>query len=171
MKKRSIIALLMVAILLIGMFSGCADGSADGESQGAESESQEDLKAMIGNYPIADESNPLTLKIWSTMGDTIANDIKDFNDILAFQEMEERTGIHIEWEHAVSGQDTEASNLMLASRDLPDLIRNNIGSEGKEAIKYVQDDVIIDISPYMEYAPNFKGILDENPDLYAIFMK
>ena len=166
MKKRSIIALLMVAILLIGMFSGCADGSADEESQGAESESEEDLEAMIGTYPIADESNPLTLKIWSTMGDTIANDIKDFNDILAFQEMEERTGIHIEWEHAVSGQDTEAFNLMLATRDLPDLIRNNIGSEGKEAIKYVQDDVIIDLSPYMEYAPNFKGILDENPDLY-----
>lgn len=165
MKKRSMIALLLTAFLLAGMMFGCADGPADAGSLG-ETEGEEELKAMIGTYPIADEQNPLTLKIWSTMGDVIANDIKDFNDILAFQEMEERTGIHIEWEHAVSGQDTEAFNLMLATRDLPDLIRNNIGSAGKEAIKYVQDDVIIDLSPYMEYAPNFKGILDENADLY-----
>ena len=55
---------------------------------------------------------------------------------------------------------------MLASRDLPDLIRTNIGTAGKEAIKYVQDDVIIDISPYMEYAPNFKKIIDDDAELY-----
>ncbi len=169
MKKASILSAVLATAMVFSVFTGCSTSTTSSQEETSQSESaetQQDLKAMIGQYPIATAEEPLTLKIWATMGDVIANDIKDFNDILAFQEMEKRTGVHIEWTHAVAGQDTEAFNLMLASRDLPDLIRNNIGTAGKEAIKYVQDDVIIDISPYMEYAPNFKKIIDDDAELY-----
>ena len=169
-EKRAALSILLAGTMLAASIAGCSSSnSGSGSSSNSNvqpSQSQTDLKDKIGQYPIATPEEPLTLKIWSTMGDIIANDIKDFNDILAFQEMEKRTGVHIEWTHAVSGQDTESFNLMLASRDLPDLIRNNIGSAGKEAIKYVQEDVIIDFSPYLEYAPNFKKIVTEDADLY-----
>ncbi len=162
MKKT--LALFLAVILAFSVLAGCSgsgnnSGSTNSTSQG------EDLKALIGKYPIV-EPGSLTLKIWSTMGETIANDIKNFGDIVAFQEMEKRTGIKIDWTHAVAGQDDEAFNLMIATRDLPDLIRNNIGSQGKEAIKYVVDDVIINLTPYMEFAPNFKNIVYGNADLY-----
>ena len=162
MKKT--LALFLAVILAFSVLAGCSGSGNNSGSTNSTSQS-EDLKALIGKYPIV-EPGSLTLKIWSTMGETIANDIKDFNDIVAFQEMEKRTGIHIDWTHAVAGQDDEAFNLMIATRDLPDLIRNNIGSQGKEAIKYVVDDVIINLTPYMEFAPNFKNIVYGNADLY-----
>ena len=184
MNKKTL-ALVLALVLAFSVLTGCSgsgsnsgsansgsanSGSANSGSKNSSSaqnseKSEDDLSDLIGKYPIVDPGT-LTLKIWSTMGDTIANDIKDFNDIVAFQEMEKRTGIHVEWTHAVAGQDDEAFNLMIATRDLPDLIRNNIGSQGKEAIKYVVDDVIINLTPYMDYAPNFKEIIYSNTDLY-----
>ena len=128
MKKT--FALFLALVLAVSVVAGCS-GRGNNSGKTNSTSQEEDLKALIGKYPIA-EPGTLTLKIWSTMGDTIANDIKDFNDIVAFQEMETRTGIHIDWTHAVSGQDDEAFNLMIATRELPDLIRNNIGSQGKK---------------------------------------
>lgn len=160
---KRIISLVLAALLIVAAV-GCSGNANSSTASNANSSASNELDSMIGKYPIA--NGDLTFKIWATMGDVIANDIKDFNDIVAFQEMEKRTGIHIEWEHAVAGQDTEAFNLMIASRDFPDLIRNNIGSAGKEAIKYVQSDVIINLTPNMKYAPSFNSFLQTNQDLY-----
>ena len=132
--KKKLVAALLTMTMVAGSIAGCgssaettADTAAQADSDkstSAETESstqdvavQETQEESTG-YPIVTE--PLTLKVMFGIRDQ--DNLVDFNEMPAFQRLEELTGIHIEWE-IIKGADFETKvNLMFASGDYPDII-------------------------------------------------
>ena len=117
--------------------------------------------------PIVTE--PLTLTVFAGLADRSAVSITNYNEMLAFQEMEKRTGIHIDFQHPPVGPDTvrEQFQLIMASGDYPDMMYytwTTLYKGGPQ--KTIEDGVLVSLNSYAaKYAPNFTKILNENDDV------
>lgn len=104
--------------------------------------------------PLTDE--PVTLTVWKPW----SNDyVSDLNDLQVVKEMEEATGVHIEYITVPTSTATEKYGILLAG-DLPDMIWHSNGlaypGGGEKAIA---DGVFIDMAPYVEkYMPNYRKL-------------
>lgn len=91
------------------------------------------------------------------------------NDNLpAWQEIEKKTGVHIEWE-ANSDYDTAMQPRVAAGSDLPDimLLTPSWGSSG--VYKLATDGMILPLDELIEeHAPNIKRVFEENPALKGL---
>lgn len=90
-------------------------------------------------------------------------------DLLPYKRAEEITGCKVEWTSPTNSARTEQFNLMIASGNYPDLIVNYWNSATDGAKQYAEDGVIVPISDYLDYMPNFKKFIDENPDVAKQF--
>ncbi len=113
--------------------------------------------------PIVKE--PLTLTYWVPLDANFAASHENYNEHYAYQELERRTGIHIDFQHPAVGQDAEQLSLLLASGTYPDIIQTdwlNIKGGPSQAI---QDRVILKLNDLIEqYAPNIKQLYAKHPD-------
>ena len=148
-KKCKGIAALLAVVMTVMMFSGCAGGKSG--------------KSAAVNL---DGEIPENLTIFTNLGSNIpAAGGSTFNDCLSFQMLEEKTGCHVEWIHPASGAATERFNMMMVSGEYPDAIVYNWGTAPGGIESYVEDEVIVDLTPYIEKCmPNFWKILEENPE-------
>jgi putative aldouronate transport system substrate-binding protein len=91
--------------------------------------------------------------------------VKTFNDVLAYQELEKRTGVHIEWTHPANGQEKDSFNLMIAAGYYPDIIYDyNYYTGGLD--KAVSDGVYIKLNDLIaQYAPNYQKVRTKNGDV------
>lgn len=108
------------------------------------------------------------IKYWVQMNPNAAPVATDYNEVGFFKQLEEKTGVEVEFMHPPTGQELEQFKLLIASRkDLPDLIETTWLSAypgGPE--KAIKDGIIIDIEPYLEeYAPNYKKMIESDPEL------
>lgn len=150
MKKwKHIVAGIIAAAAVIGC-AGC------GRESGGQS-SNVNLEGEI----------PQSLNIFCNIGPNLsAAGGKSFNDCLTFQLLEEKTGCHVEWDHPASGASQERFNLMIASGTLPDAIVYSWGTVNGGTQSYVDDGVIVDLTPYIETCmPNFYKFMNEHPEL------
>lgn len=88
------------------------------------------------------------------------------NDNFVYQELEKRTGTHVEWIHPAAGADVDMQiNLMVASNDLPDIIvRSTWKSISGGLTMWADDGVILDLTELMpQYMPNYMALLEERP--------
>jgi putative aldouronate transport system substrate-binding protein len=89
----------------------------------------------------------------------------DYNGVAFFQKLEEASNVHIEWIHPGSGAaGNEQFALMVASKDLPDLINWPFGNARGGAEALLRDNVIVPISREDAYAylPNYMSLIDTN---------
>ncbi|MCS7462828.1 extracellular solute-binding protein [Paenibacillus doosanensis] len=139
-------AFLMLASALAGCNGDNSPGSAAGEPAASANMNESGL-------PIV--KTPITLKVWTPMSSNASQFITDYGQNEVYQELEKRTGIHIEFIHPAQGQEKEAFNLMIASGELPDIITGAGRYVGGEE-KGVRDGVFEDLTPYLEkYAPDY----------------
>src|SRR5699024_3204044 len=87
----------------------------------------------------------------------------DWNDVLIFNEYEDRSNIDINWKMVPGESLEEKRNLALGGGNLPDAFHSaSIGLS--DLSKYGDQGVFIPLNDLIdEYAPNFKHILDDNP--------
>jgi putative aldouronate transport system substrate-binding protein len=91
--------------------------------------------------PAAKEA--ITFTYWVGLNGNVAATMKSYNEIAAYQEIEKRTGVHIDFQHPTVGQDAEQFNLMMASGKYPDMIEYGwLGVPGGPA-KAIKDGVIV----------------------------
>ncbi len=173
MKKT--LAIILCLIMVLGVMSACSDK----EEPAATSETKTEAKTQSEETtePAADEDEgpiteltlPLTeesvkLTMWAGLSSRAAASIKNYGEMLAYQELQNRTGIEIEFIHPPVGQEKEQFNLMLASSELTDLIHYSWATDyvgGPE--KAISDGVILELSDYMNnYSPNFTQIVNDN---------
>lgn len=109
--------------------------------------------------PISDKL--LELDMWTARIGLYRGD--DYNDKASFQEMEKRTNIRINFELSAGTAYEEQFNLLMASRDLPDLILAQ--GWNVNASTYGQQGALLPIDQYLEYMPNFSRILEEYPEI------
>lgn len=136
----------MAWILTIAMLSTCAVGCADKKE--------------------TDEGSVDTLTYWAPMPGSSAMSMQNLGDLLVYQELEKRTGIHVDFINPPAGQEHEQFNLMLASGvdSLPDIIETTWFSYSGGPGKAIADNLIIPLNQYLDNeAANYGKILEENP--------
>ena len=106
--------------------------------------------------------NQKSFTYWAPMVPSVASRIESFNDIEMYKKMEEETGVHIEFIHPPVGQEKEQFNLLIASRDLPDMIEYNWNAFDGGPQAAIDQDIIYPLNEYIESsAPNFKKAISE----------
>lgn len=118
----------------------------------------------LAEMPIVE--TPIALTFFTELSDRAASSLKNYNEMIAYQKLEELSNIHLEFEHPAVGQTKEQFNLMLASGELCDIIeygwQTNYPGGPERAL---QDGVILDLTDLIDqYAPNLKAVLEEYPD-------
>ena len=139
MKAKKVTAFILAAAVSVGMFAGCADRKTAGEG--------ESLEMWCINY----------------MNKYVSN----YGEMECFKKIQENTGVNVKFIHPVVGQENEQFNVLIASGDLPDIIENDWNSRYSGGVeKAITDGIIIPIDEYFDTkAPNYKKVLDENPEL------
>ena len=122
----------MAVVMSAGLLSGCGSAS-DTSDQGADNPASasavtEDvsLYSEPGQLPIVNE--PITLTVFAPAND----DGTAWEDNTQVKELEEETGIHIEWQTcAASDNIQEKLSTIFASGDMPDIILTGCGTKNR----------------------------------------
>ncbi len=116
--------------------------------------------------PIVTE--PTTITMWIPVGDVVYKTMSNLGESAYYQELEKRTGIHVEFIHPTVGSEFESLNLLLTSEELPDIICPPFGwsySTGYEGA--VADGLFCDITEIVkEHCPNYWKALNLNKNIW-----
>ena len=86
-------------------------------------------------------------------------------EMAMYKKLEQDTGIHIDFVHPTIGQENEQFTLMIASRELPDMVEWPWNYYTGGAEKAIDDNIIIKLNDLMEtQTPNFKKTMEGNKD-------
>ncbi len=150
MKKiKSSIAVIMAFVLAVGMFAGC----------GKKTETKIAVTINETGFPIVNEK--LEMKMMGITNAILCN----WEENLFFTEMEAKTNISFKFNVMDETTYDEKKNLAFASGDLPDVffkaqLKNN------EVARYGEQGYLLPLEELIDkYAPNFKKLMDENPDI------
>lgn len=103
-----------------------------------------------------------TVSVFCDRSASLGEEMVDYNDVSSFKEMENLTGVKVEWTIPPSSGFEEKFNLMIASGNYADVIVADWKNFGDE--KYLNDKVIISLSDYKEYMPNFMAYTEAHPE-------
>ncbi len=164
MKKTvAAIALGCAAMFALTALTACGGGD-DRESNSVD--------ALVENYgyqwedtsaPILNEkgAQEISFRIYSSKNASA----KDYNDMDIMQTLYEDTNVFVEWENVSESIYAEQKNLIFSNtNNRPDAIYH-AGMSASEIIRYASRKVLLPISDYLEYMPNFSMILEERPDI------
>lgn len=128
------------------------------ENENAGDSDVENLNAT--DMPIVEEE--ITLSMFASMSMSTE---RNWDDILIWNEYEEMTGIHVDFEQTPADSLEEKRNLALASGTLPDVFyAANIPP--LDLFKYGEQGTFIPLNDLIdEYAPNLTALLEENPEI------
>lgn len=127
----------------------------------------DNIEALIEDRPTI--SLPLTegdeISFW-TGSPSMDATITGWNDSTANQELEKRTGVHVNFIEVAPPTQSESINLMFASGDFPDII--NYALTGIYTVPYmIENEIIVDLQDMMEeYAPSYSALMEADPALY-----
>jgi putative aldouronate transport system substrate-binding protein len=110
----------------------------------------------------------VTLVIWQSHNSTVMQELSESE---AYQELERRTGVKIEWVYPPVGQETDNFNLRVSSLDLPHIfVRPPAYAGGYH--KAVDDGIYIELTEYYDkgWMPNIKWIRENREDINRDFV-
>jgi len=108
--------------IITGIFTGCGNTSAKSDSPGNSDSSNPKIvepRTYDPDSPTGGLVLPLTtdknikLTYWVPLNDQAKGMIQSYNDNLAIQELEKRTGVKVEFLHPPIGQEAEQYKLLL----------------------------------------------------------
>ena len=153
--KRIIMIALAMVMGLSTALTGCAKKSGEPEA----GKSKEIAGLNKTGYPIVKE------KVNLKMAASRRSDVKDFNELKFFKQLEEKTNVHIDWISIPDEGWKEKLGLMFAGNDLPDAFFGNWALTDNDVVKYSSQGMLAPIDKLIdEYAPNIKKHLSDNPD-------
>lgn len=169
---KKLVALLLVLAMVLSLAACGGNGDSSASSETSTSSAAEDSSAAEegetgddgetaepGEFqlPIVDE--PTTLSYFVADDSNCAIMTTDWNDNEFYQEMERRTGVHLEMEMVSSADYQTNFNLMIASGTLADLIYVGASyyAEGVDAA--IDDGYFLDLTDLVdEYMPNYQKV-------------
>lgn len=160
--KRKLALLLPVLTLLVTLVSACGGSNNNGgnaaepsASSGTQSETAAPVEGSrsVGGLQVPIVADKLELSLWSPSGGNFRG--TDFNEKYSFQQMEENTNVHINFQHSTEAS-AEAFSLLMSSGKLPDIIYNDLW--GTDSGKYGAQGALLPLEDLIDqYAPNFKS--------------
>ncbi|ASA24211.1 extracellular solute-binding protein [Paenibacillus donghaensis] len=146
--------MMLAGVMGLTLLAGCGNSNnadTSGEGTGGVTVSKE-------GFPIVDK--PVTLKM---MAPDVG--IQNWENMAVLQQMQEKTGITLEYQNAPKDSFETKKNLVFASGDYPDIFYA-AGLTTAEQMNYGEQGILIPLEDLIdEYAPNFKALLEENPDV------
>lgn len=164
MKKLISVVLLLALVLSLTACGGKTETKQEGAG----------IDALVADYgfqwtdtsaPIVNEkgAQELTFNIYSSKNASAL----DYNDMKIMQDLYASTNVNVFWENVSESVYSQQKNLIFGNADdRPDAIYH-AGMSSGEIIKYAKRKVLVPISDYLEYMPNFSKILEERPDIKA----
>ena len=145
--KRIIIFIAALAMMLMPMSALCDEGSASAAPGGL-------------TWPLVPEKTDFSILVHSTTPEG-PGAWMDPNEIPFYQEYEEKTNVHINWEVITYDAWTERMNILIAGGDTPDAFMKGKISDS-DLIKNGVNGIFVDLKDMIpQYAPNFNKILED----------
>lgn len=155
--KRGVAFVATVGIGVSLIFSGCGKG----KQKESNAEKPAEIKYNGDDiYPVqcSDE-----LTYWKPLDTSIAQKYSNYGESELAKYISEQTGVKIKYIHPAAGMAEEQFNLLLASKDLPDIMYNDWLKYGVQ--KAIDENYICDLTDIMkDYAPNLSKLLAENKE-------
>ncbi len=140
--KRRVLSVLALALTAAFLVNGCGStpqdgstGEADtgtkttdgGDSADADTGTDEnaDVQADAGIERISEEG--ITWNMFKGSHTCMGILIDDWNETLTAQQMEEKTGVHIDFTTPILGEENTQLNLLISSGSIPDFISGGVG--------------------------------------------
>lgn len=125
-KSKKAIALLLASTVTFTTFGGCSSTSNEQvEDSTIAKDKEESIFNPPGTLPIVKE--PITLTIFAP-----SNGEYSWLDNAQTKELEEKTGIHLEWQIAASSDNVKDKiSTMFASKKMPDIILTGVGASSR----------------------------------------
>ena len=164
--KKFVATLLLLSMLLSLAACGNSSGGKTDDRKGS------DVDGLVADYgyqwtdtsaPILNDkgAQEISFNIYSSKNASAL----DYNDMKIMQDLYESTNVYVSWENVSESVYSQQKNLIFGNTsDRPDAIYH-AGMSAGEIIKYAQRKVLLPISDYLEYMPNFAKILEERPDI------
>ena len=126
-------------------------------------EPEEELPQFVEvELPITEE--PATFSIWYTWPPVLTNFIEGPGATPFAQELESRTGVHIDYQIVNTETASADFSLMVAAGDYPDMILG-ASSYYNNPDQLLEDGVAVNVEPYLDdLMPNLKAVLAQNKD-------
>lgn len=189
---KKIIATLLSTVLMLGAFAGCGgtgsssaasapastpaqetaaaapqQPAADSDREPASTEESSTQEAQVAaqnfDIPMPLTEEPITFTYFMRFNPQVQDWCQDMSDNLFYSTLEEKSGVHIEFELFHPMNFSEQFNLQMASQDYADIYCEAASGYTGGYDKGVEDDVFLDLTSYIEeYAPNYNAIINMN---------
>ena len=158
MKRFCFVLILVLAASLV--FAG-----GGGQSTGSSAAASRPAGMTASGYPIVTDGS-VTLRYWTILNAAASKFIQSYAENPAYQEMEKRTGVKIQWIHPATGMDKEQFNLLMASGDLPDIIASADYYKGGE-FQGLYDGFFLDLTNLIpQFAPDYMKIIRDDAEFF-----
>ncbi len=112
------------------------------------------------SWPLAEQKE---LSMWIAWSNEYA---MDPNELLGIQAIEQATNVHVNWITVADQEAGEKFGLMIASGDIPDIIRGANSYYSGGLSKMVEDGISIDLTEEVPaYMPTYLGLIEGNESL------
>ncbi|HML48994.1 MAG TPA: hypothetical protein PKE04_19820, partial [Clostridia bacterium] len=124
------------------------------------------LLPWAGSFSLAQaDEPPVPLTIYKTMHTNLQQYITGYEELEFYQQLSKDTNTVLTFMTPPVGQEREQLNLILASRDFPDIFLDSWSTYVGGAAKAILDNIIIPLNDWMDSdAPNLTSALAEYPD-------
>ncbi len=165
--KKKLISCLLVASMVIGM-TACGNKQASTETNKSE-QSESTVKESEATGTESTNTEEAEEREYEIIVRTSAKAPYSPEETLLYQELEEETGVHINWKVYDSAAWNEQRNLILAGDDLPDAFFGHAIFWPEHVVKFSADGAIIPLEDYIteENTPNLWRMFEEHPDWKA----
>ena len=108
-----------------------------------------------------------TLTVFRAMDANLQDYITNYNETPFYQNLEQVTGVHVEFVNPTSSAAQENLNMLLLSGEMPDIIIDSDNLYTGGSYQGVVDGYFIDLMPYLkEYAPEYWSIITSDDAIY-----
>ena len=120
------------------------------------------LAGCGGNDTKRVQSDGKNFTYWAVMNQYAQETLQNYNEMMFYQEMEKRTGVHIDFIHPIEGSTgNEAFIAMLSGSEIPDLIEYTWTNYSGGPQQALDDEVIISLNDFMqEHAPSYYDYME-----------
>lgn len=160
------LALVLTIVMAIGMLAACSTPTPTTPAPSTPAPAD----PATGNETPVETSGKVTdrdvtLTYWAELSANVSPTATELGETPIYKELQERTGVKLQFLHPPQGQVTEQFNLMIASNELPDLIEYNWLSFPGGPEKAIADGVILELNDIIDsYGSNLKRYFAEYPN-------
>ena len=151
---RKLVCLVLVLMLCGSVAFASGDGTIYRQNYGVN----------LTELPIVGpDDDPVTITVWA---DFNSNVMEGLDQSAAYQAMEERTGIKINWEYPPAGGRDENFMLRISTNDLPHMFIDPPAYPGGNE-KAVEDEIFLPINDYYDrgLTPNYRFLRETYPEI------